>query len=540
LKQFNDLGLNQSLLKVLPELGIIEPTEIQKEAIPSLINGNTDFVGLAQTGTGKTAAFGLPLLQNINPEQKGLQALIVVPTRELSQQVATQLVALSKYLNGVKVLAIYGGQPVHVQMNLLRQRPQVIIATPGRLIDMIDRKAISLKQVQTVVLDEADEMLNMGFQEDIDKILEFAVNKECTWLFSATMSNEIRGILKKYMNEPLEVNVNKGEKVNVNIEHTFIKLRGNQKNSAIEGIMDSYPDMRAVIFCRTKADTRDLAALIVDKGYPADALHGDLSQNQRDRVMKKFRAQKLRFLIATDVAARGIDVNDLTHVIHYALPDELEYYTHRSGRTARAGKKGTSIALVSGKDLGRIDLLKRKLNISFTEFKLDTPLAMSEPLGSNSNNGYSRERNSRDSGNRNSRDSRDRNSRDSRDSRDNRNNRDRRPSSNSFSGEKKFEKRKKPGNGGYAGGNGFKNKYSNDKPTSGSEGRFKNRSESKPKERFETWSDGKSESQREVKSKPNTFADKPWKKSERKSDKKGNPANFKKSRRPRIQKESVN
>ncbi len=361
------MGLSSPLLKVLPELGIQNPTEIQLKAIPALLEKPTDFIGLAQTGTGKTAAFGLPLLQLIQPNERNAQALVITPTRELGQQVATQLEAFSKYLPKISVQVVYGGKPIHQQIKGLQRKPQIIVATPGRLIDLLDRRALSLSSIQTVVLDEADEMLNMGFQEPIDKILKKTPAEKKIWLFSATMPPEIRQIISKYMAAPVEVAIDRQQEVNVNIDHQYMRVKGSKRTEAIQQILDEYPDMRAVIFCRTKMETRNLAKSLFHLKYPVDALHGDLTQKQRDKVMHKFKSERLQLLIATDVAARGIDVNNLTHVIHHTLPDDFHFYTHRSGRTARAGKSGISLALVSNSDYSKVKQIEKKLKISFSE-----------------------------------------------------------------------------------------------------------------------------------------------------------------------------
>jgi len=366
LASFKELGLSDEILKVLEELGFEKPTDIQAESIPLLLEKNKDLIGLAQTGTGKTAAFGLPLLERIDPDNKAIQALVLAPTRELGQQIAEQLHTFSKYQSKVSVLAVYGGAAIVNQIKALRKPQQVIIATPGRLIDLIKRKSVKLDQLQYLVLDEADEMLNMGFKEEIDKILSYTPDDKLTWLFSATMPDEIKRIVKKYMDQPIEVKVNTKNEVNANIEHQYIVVRRRDKEEALLRILDGDPDIRGVVFCRTRLDTQDLAEFLMRRKYRADALHGDMSQAQRDKVMKRFKAKSLQVLIATDVAARGIDVNDLTHVFHYTLPDQNAYYTHRSGRTARAGKKGVSIAFIGSNDQYKIKMLQKKLGIKFT------------------------------------------------------------------------------------------------------------------------------------------------------------------------------
>ena len=362
---FKELGLSDEILKVLKEIGFEKPSKIQREAIPRLMEGGTDLIGLAQTGTGKTAAFGLPLLEHIDPSKKHTQALVLAPTRELGKQIAEQLHQFSKYLKKVNVLAVYGGAYIGAQIKALQKTQHVIIATPGRLIDLIERKAVKLDKLEVLVLDEADEMLNMGFKDELDKILSYTPEEKHTWLFSATMPHEIKRMVNTYMNDPVEIRINAAEKVNTNIEHQFTIVRRNDKAEALTRFLDVEPNMRGVVFCRTRMDTRDLAEILLGKNYKADALHGDLSQNQRDRVMRRFKEHDLQVLIATDVAARGIDVADLTHVFHHTLPDDASYYTHRSGRTARAGRKGISIAFIGGRDGGRIRTLERQLGISF-------------------------------------------------------------------------------------------------------------------------------------------------------------------------------
>lgn len=367
MKTFKELGLSEETLKGINALGFETPSDIQEQAIPLLLNDDVDFIGLAQTGTGKTAAFGLPLVERVDPFSKFTQALVLAPTRELGQQIAEQLVKYSAYLDKVNVLAVYGGAAISTQISALRKTQHIIIATPGRLIDLIERKAINLSQLQFLVLDEADEMLNMGFKDELDKILSFTPKDKLTWLFSATMPNEIKRIVNTYMTDPMEVKVNQKNEVNVNIEHQFVVVRPDDKTEALMRFMDIDGDMRGVVFCRTKRDTQNLAEELLKRNYKADALHGDLSQQQRDRVMKRFKSHDLQVLIATDVAARGIDVNDLTHVFHFSLPDDNSYYTHRSGRTARAGKKGVSIAFVSTREQHKIDRLQKQLSISFSK-----------------------------------------------------------------------------------------------------------------------------------------------------------------------------
>jgi len=365
LSNFSDLGLSSEILKALPELGIDTPTQIQKEAIPILLASQNDFIGLAQTGTGKTAAFGLPIIDLVDHDWKATQAIVLAPTRELVQQIAGQLQQFSKYYKKLNVVAVYGGASITGQMKDLKKSSQIVVATPGRCIDLIGRKALKLEDISHVILDEADEMLNMGFKEELNKILAFTPQDKHTWLFSATMPKAIKNIVHEYMTDPKEVTVSAGVKVNVNIAHKYVLLKASDKTEAIERIMDTHSDFYGIIFCRTKMDTVSLSDELNKDGYSADALNGDLTQKQRDHVMKKFKAMKLRVLIATDVAARGIDVNNVTHVIHHRLPDEMEFYTHRSGRTARAGKTGVSLTLATKGDLKKIKFLEQRLQIAF-------------------------------------------------------------------------------------------------------------------------------------------------------------------------------
>lgn len=366
MNNFSKLGLSKSTIEVLDELGFTKPTPIQEKAIPILLeNDPTDFIGLAQTGTGKTAAFGLPLVELIDANSKATQVLIMAPTRELGQQTAQQLVTFSSKNKALNVEVVYGGAAITNQIQALKKPTQIVVATPGRLLDLIKRKAVKLENVKYVVLDEADEMLNMGFKEDIDSILSYTLSDRVTWLFSATMPPEIRKIVKKYMDSPLEVSINTEEKVNKDISHKYIITKVSNKLSAIRRFLDIQPDMRGIMFCRTKRETQQISDDLGSMGYGVEALHGDLSQAQRDSVMKRFKTRSMQLLIATDVAARGIDVNDLTHVIHHTLPEQLEGYTHRSGRTARAGKKGVSLAFINPREGRKITDLEKKFKIKF-------------------------------------------------------------------------------------------------------------------------------------------------------------------------------
>lgn len=356
---FESLGVEAKIVKAITELGFVDPTPIQEKAIPVLLTGKTDIVALAQTGTGKTAAFGIPIIQNIDLNAKTTEALILCPTRELCVQISKDLKEYSKYINGFNVVAIYGGASIDNQIREIKRGAHIIVGTPGRMVDMIDRRAISLKNVSQVVLDEADEMLNMGFQEDLKSILSDTPKNKTTWLFSATMSKEVANIAKGYMNTPQEITVGNRNQGAEKIEHVYYVIHEREKYAALKRILDFNPGIFAIVFCRTKIETQKIADHLIKDGYDADALHGDLSQSQRDHVMKRYRNRSLQILVATDVAARGIDVDNVTHVVNYNIPDELESYTHRSGRTARAGKSGVSIVLVNGREVGKVRILER-------------------------------------------------------------------------------------------------------------------------------------------------------------------------------------
>ena len=362
---FLELGIREEVVKAISEIGFEKPSEIQEKAIPVLLTGSDDFVGLAQTGTGKTAAFGLPLLEQLDFSQKHPQALILCPTRELCLQIAKDLEKFAKYIDNVHVVAVYGGANISDQLRQIRRGVQIVVATPGRMLDIIGRNAIDFSNVNYVVLDEADEMLNMGFQEDINNILSETPDNKKTWLFSATMPREVRRIAQKYMTDPFELTVGTKNTGNANIEHNFYLVRAKDKYAAFKRIVDSNPEIFGIVFCRTKIETQEIAEALIKDGYNADALHGDLSQQQRDKVMKRYRNRSLQLLIATDVAARGIDVNDVTHVINFSLPDEIENYTHRSGRTARAGKTGISISLINIKEQSKIRQLEKVIGKPF-------------------------------------------------------------------------------------------------------------------------------------------------------------------------------
>lgn len=368
---FEALGLNENIVQAVTDLGFSTPTPIQEQAIPVLIAGTIDFVGLAQTGTGKTAAFGLPLMQLINPADKFPQALIVCPTRELCLQITNDLSDFRKHSKGVAVEAVYGGASIVMQIRNLKKGVQIVVATPGRLIDLIERKAIDLQKVKYVVLDEADEMLNMGFRDDIDFVLKNTINRESIWLFSATMPAEVRAIAKNFMTSPKEITVGKKNSGNVNIDHQFFVAPAHSRYETLKRLIDFNPGMYGIIFTRTKADAQDISERLSKAGYEIEALHGDLTQQQRDRVMGRFRTKALQLLIATDVAARGIDVDGITHVINYELPDDMEVYTHRSGRTGRAGKTGICLSICHSRETFKIKSLEKMVNAQF--HKLDIP-----------------------------------------------------------------------------------------------------------------------------------------------------------------------
>ncbi|GGH13238.1 DEAD/DEAH box helicase [Mucilaginibacter phyllosphaerae] len=369
---FINLGIRHDIVNAISELGFENPTPIQEQSIPVLLTGSNDFVGLAQTGTGKTAAFGLPLLELLDFEENHPQALVLCPTRELCLQITNDIKNYAKKMNNVNVVAVYGGASIQDQLRQIKRGVQIVVATPGRMLDIINRKAIDFSQVKFVVLDEADEMLNMGFQEDIDSILSTTPDEKKTWLFSATMPSEVRRIAKKYMDNPFELTMGEKNTGNVNIDHEYYVVRARDKYAAFKRIVDNNPEIFGIVFCRTKIETQEIAESLIKDGYNADSLHGDLSQQQRDKVMKRYRERSLQLLIATDVAARGIDVNDVTHVINYSLPDEIENYTHRSGRTARAGKTGVSIAIINSKELGKIRQIERVIGKKFIKAEIPT------------------------------------------------------------------------------------------------------------------------------------------------------------------------
>ncbi len=366
---FTKLGVATSYIKALNEISIKTPTEIQEKVIPLLLNSETDFIGLAQTGTGKTAAYGIPVLQKIDTESSKIQALILSPTRELVKQIKKQLFKFTKY-NDKKLFveAIYGGEKIEKQLKSLQRTTHVVVATPGRLMDFIERGEIDLKHISVLVLDESDEMLSMGFKQDLNRILKYTGKTKNTWLFSATFPEDVKKITKTYMsvNAP-KVVIDENTLVNANISHEYIKTTVNNKLNVIIRFLENRSEERGIIFCRTKAGVQKLARLLQEEGFSVAALEGDMQQKERDKVMRMFKNQSLQVLIATDVAARGIDVSNLAFVLHHQLPEKDEYYTHRSGRTARAGKEGVSVALVSAQEQQRIQELQNKLKIRFKE-----------------------------------------------------------------------------------------------------------------------------------------------------------------------------
>ncbi|MCA0131942.1 DEAD/DEAH box helicase [Winogradskyella alexanderae] len=371
---FQELGLNQDLLNAITDLGFTKPSEVQEKAIPALLNEERDLVALAQTGTGKTAAFGFPMLQKIDVNSRTTQGLILSPTRELCLQITNELKLYGKYCKGLNVVAVYGGASITEQAKQIKKGAQIIVATPGRMKDMISRKLVDISKIEYSVLDEADEMLNMGFYEDITDILSYTPEDKSTWLFSATMPKEVAAIARKFMYDPIEITVgNRNESTN-QVSHEYYLVNGRDRYLALKRLADANPDIFSVIFCRTKRDTQKVAEKLVEDGYSAGALHGDLSQNQRDLVMKAFRNKQIQMLVATDVAARGIDVDDITHVINYQLPDEIETYTHRSGRTGRAGKTGVSMVIVAKSEVRKIKSIERIIKKQFE--KKDMPSGM--------------------------------------------------------------------------------------------------------------------------------------------------------------------
>lgn len=359
MSSFQALGLSSAILETIQQLGFETPTPVQEKAIPFLLTEQRDLVALAQTGTGKTAAFGLPLIELCSNDDKSTQALVLAPTRELCMQIAGDLNKFSDKVKPLNIVPVYGGASITDQIRKIRRGAHIIVATPGRLMDLMERKVIQLESIRFVVLDEADEMLNMGFKEDIDTILADTPDHKKVWLFSATMPREVRKIAQAYMTDPFELTIGQQNRGNVNIEHQYMVVDDRQRYDALKRIVDFNIDIFGVIFCRTKIETQKIAENLMRDGYNADALHGDLTQQQRDKVMGSFKNKTLQLLVATDVAARGIDVSNISHVIHLNLPDEIEFYTHRSGRTARAGKKGISIAIVTRREVSKIKQIEK-------------------------------------------------------------------------------------------------------------------------------------------------------------------------------------
>jgi ATP-dependent RNA helicase DeaD len=378
MNKFEQLGLSESLQRAIIDLGFENPTEVQEKAIPLLLEQETDLVALAQTGTGKTAAFGFPLIQKIDAENRNTQALILAPTRELCLQITNEIKLYSKYIKGLNVVAVYGGASITEQARDVKRGAQIIVATPGRMQDMINRGLVNITQIDYCVLDEADEMLNMGFYEDIVNILSTTPDEKNTWLFSATMPQEVARIAKQFMSAPLEVTVGTKNSGSATVSHEFYLVNARDRYEALKRLADANPDIFSVVFCRTKRDTQQIAEKLIEDGYNAAALHGDLSQAQRDSVMKSFRGRQIQMLVATDVAARGIDVDNITHVINYQLPDEIETYNHRSGRTGRAGKLGTSIVITTKSELRKINSIERIIKQKFEEKTIPSGIEICE------------------------------------------------------------------------------------------------------------------------------------------------------------------
>ena len=375
---FENFDLDPELLEAIHDLGFVEATPIQIEAIPEIISGENDLIGLAQTGTGKTAAYGLPLAQLIDFRSDRVQGLILCPTRELCLQIENDLNLFCKYLPQARVVAVYGGASIENQLKQIRNKARIIVATPGRLLDFIRRKALDLSQVAYLVLDEADEMLNMGFAEEINAILEQTPDSKRTWLFSATMPRDVAAIAKKYMHAPREVTIGKKDSGAENIEHVYFMVKEKDRYQALKRIIDFHPEIYGLVFCRTRRETQEIAEKLISDGYNAESLHGDLSQQVRDQVMRRYREKSIQVLIATDVAARGIDVQDISHVINYNLPGEADNYTHRSGRTGRAGKSGVCVSIINTKEIGKLKRIEDKSKIRFTCMKVPTGRAVCE------------------------------------------------------------------------------------------------------------------------------------------------------------------
>ncbi|WP_442787291.1 DEAD/DEAH box helicase [Flavobacterium suncheonense] len=378
MNKFEQLGLNESLLLAIKDLGFENPSEVQEKAIPVLLEQNTDLVALAQTGTGKTAAFGFPLIQKIDAENRNTQALILSPTRELCLQITNEIKLYSKYIKGLHTVAVYGGASITEQAREVKRGAQIIVATPGRMQDMINRGLVNIKNIDFCILDEADEMLNMGFYDDICSILSDTPDEKNTWLFSATMPAEVARIGKKFMSNPVEITVGHKNSGSATVSHEFYVVNARDRYEALKRLADANPDIFSVVFCRTKRDTQSVAEKLIEDGYNAAALHGDLSQAQRDGVMKAFRGRQIQMLVATDVAARGIDVDNVTHVVNYQLPDEIETYNHRSGRTGRAGKLGTSIVIVTKSEIRKIHSIEKIIKQKFEEKTIPSGIEICE------------------------------------------------------------------------------------------------------------------------------------------------------------------
>lgn len=362
---FKEMGLSSEIQSAIEDLGFVQPTPVQEKVVPFLMESKQDLVALAQTGTGKTAAFGLPIIQQIDSGKRNVQTLILSPTRELAMQIAKDLESYAKNLEKIKIAVVYGGSDIRKQISDIEKGAQIVVGTPGRTLDLIKRKKLKVNEIQWVVLDEADEMLSMGFKDDLDAILETSPEEKQTLLFSATMPKEIIAISKKYMHDIFEISVGKKNTGTANVEHHYYLVHAKDRYMALKRIADVNPNVYGIIFCRTRMETKDVADKLMQDGYNADALHGDLSQSQRDFVMSRFRGKHLHMLVATDVAARGLDVNDLTHVINYNLPDDPEVYIHRSGRTGRAGKKGISVTLIHLREKGKLKQVERTVNQPF-------------------------------------------------------------------------------------------------------------------------------------------------------------------------------
>jgi len=368
---FKNLGIEQKLIDSILELGFENPTPVQEKAIPLVLNDRSDLIALAQTGTGKTAAFGLPSIQQIDLKNKNIQTIVLCPTRELCIQISKDLISYSKFLKAIKITPVYGGASIENQIKAIRKETHIIVGTPGRTKDLIKRKVLNFKSVNRVILDEADEMLSMGFKDDLDFILDTTSENRQTLLFSATMSKEVRSISKRFMNDANEITVEKLNSGSKNVEHHIYNVSSRDKYATLKRISDFNPEIYGIVFCRTRRETKDIASKFINDGYSADAIHGDLSQSQRDDVMSRFRDKTIQMLIATDVAARGLDVNSLTHVINYSLPDDPEVYTHRSGRTGRAGNKGISVVISNSRESRKIKSIENKSQIKF--IKMDVP-----------------------------------------------------------------------------------------------------------------------------------------------------------------------